>query len=296
MKMKNLIVRLSIVFILVIIVFSLVLNASTTNERGFLENKLEFIGDTLKPEYTQEKRITKIEIINGKKKIIEKIIKMRGDSIVEERTIEKEEDVSGDNPSFNLGGDDQMSGRFEFRNINPSEIDSMFSQNFKQFNFGSFGNDSLGHGFNFSFGPDFQFNFGDSFLNENLFEQFGLHDRTMDPNMEKQFEKMFKGFNSDKLHSIPAPNSEQPENKGFKTLKQIISEQLVTDGFIANFDDSYNFKLNENGLKINGKKQNEGTFKKYKEIIEDNIGIELENEFEYNFSNSKSLKNNLIRL
>jgi hypothetical protein len=279
----------------VIIVFSFVVKGSNNNVKSINENKLQFVEDTLKPDFTQEKRITRIEIINGKKKIIEKIIKMRGDSIIEEKIIKKEEDVLGDNPSFDFG-DDQMSGQFKFRQIKPSKIDSMFAQNFDKFHFGTFGSDSMMQGFGFSLGPDFQFSFGDSFLNKDLFEQFDSN-RMMDPKMEKQFEQMFRGFDSDKLGTFPAPNSKsKPDNKGFKTLKQIITEQLYTDGFISNFDDTYIFELNENELKINGKSQEDTIYNKYKEVIEDNIGIELENKFDYKFSNSKSLKNNLRRL
>ena len=79
-------------------------------------------------------------------------------------------------------------------------------------------------------------------------------------------------------------------------MKEIIRDQLLSDGFIDDINDSFKFNLNEKRLKINGKKQAEDIYDKYKKLIEDNSGLELEDDFEYKFKNSKSLKSGIRRI
>lgn len=291
--MKKMNLRLAIIFVVVVFAFIIVVKADKRNT-GLANNNVVFTKvDTLRPDYTQEKRITRIEIINGKKKVFEHIIKMKGDSIVEEKTIEKEMDSNEGTP-FMDDDNNQMFGGFEFHQIDPSQMDSLFNHSFGQFDFGSFGNDSLMRGFGFSMGPDFKFDFNSPFMGGDIFEKFGFLNDEMIPQFDEKFRDMLKGgnLNEDKSHESAIPS----EKKGFKTLKQIIGENLFGDGFVRSFNDSYKFLLNEKGLKINGKKQSKEIYEKYKKVIEDNIGIELSGEFEYKFFNSESLKKNLRRL
>ncbi len=288
MKNKKMIFRISALLLIVIAFFSIVLKANNTNEADNTGN--DFISfapsDTIKPEITQEKRITKIEIINGKKKVVEKIIKMKGDSIVEEKTIEKEEDIdqgSGNNPVQGFG----------FDKIDPMDLDSMFGMNFRHFNIDPFKNDSLLQGFGFNFEPGFHMGFGDSFMDEDFFKNF--FNTPLSPDITKHFDDFFNQNGFDKPLISPKGLGNKGE-KGFKSLKEIIRDQLLSDGFIDDINDSFKFNLNEKRLKINGKKQAEDIYDKYKKLIEDNSGLELEDDFEYKFKNSKSLKSGIRRI
>jgi len=287
-----------VVLLLVVAFYGIMLKANNSTKKKNNEQFLTFsIGDTLKPGLIQEKRTINIEIINGKKKITEKITKMIGDSIVEEKIIEKEEDASGNSPSFDFGNDNPHMNGFNFKQLDPTDLDSMFSMNFKQFNFDPFSNDSLMQSFGFKFGPDLKLHFGDSFMNEDFFRNFDdFFQNGMNPGIGKHFEEMLRGNKSVTPRFNNRPNENNETEGKFKSLKEIIRDQLLDDGFISDFDDSYKFDINEKKLKINGKKQDDDTFEKYKKVIEDNTGIELEDNFEYKFSNKKSFKRSLRRL
>ena len=75
-----------------------------------------------------------------------------------------------------------------------------------------------------------------------------------------------------------------------KSLSEIIRSSLLNDGFITDEEQKYRFEISEKGLKIDGKKQEQAVFEKYKKIIEDNTGVELGEEFSFNFSNNKKLE------
>jgi len=293
MKNKKVIFRISIVLLLVITVFSIVLKAGNTNKT--LDNKsiLTFApSDTLKPDVITEKRTTKIEIINGKKKVVEKIVKMRGDSIVEEKTIEREEDVN-DNQDF--GQNSHIQG-FNFNQIDPMNLDSIFGMNFKLFT-NPLVEDSLFQGFGLKFEPGFHMGFGDSFTDDDFLKNFFQNPGGGEfEKLEKQLEEFFQNHS---LNSpLISPNKEPgyAPKKKFKSLKEIIREQLLNDGFIKDLDDSFKFDITDKKLKINGKGQSKDVFEKYKKVIEDNSGLELEGEFEYKFKNSKSLKNGIRKI
>ena len=289
MKNKKMIFRISALLLIAIAFFSIVLKANNTSKADKTGNTLISFApsDTLKPEITQEKRITKVEIINGKKKVVEKIIKMRGDSIIEQKTIEKEEeDVDqglGNNPNQGFG----------FDQIDPMDLDSMFGMNFRHFNIDPFKNDSLLQGFGFNFEPRFHMGFGDSFMDDDFFKNF--FNTPMSPDITKHFDDF---FNQNELENplISPKTLGNNKEKGFKSLKKIIRDQLLSDGFLDDIDGSFKFELNEKRLKINGKKQAKDIYNRYKKLIEDNSGLELEDDFEYKFKNSKSLKSRIRRI
>ena len=290
MKNKKMIFRISVILLLIVAVYSIVLRAGNTSKKPFESSALTFApSDTLKPDVITEKRTTKIEIINGKKKIVEKIVKMRGDSVIEDRTLEREEDV---NDSQGFGQNPQIQD-FGFDWINPMNPDSLFGMNFNNFS-SPFTEDSLFQGFGFNFEPGFHMGFGDSFMNDDFLKDFFQFQG--DSDFKKRMEDFFQNhsFNS----PLISPNEKRgytPEKK-FKSLKEIIRDQLLNDGFINDIDDSFNFDINEKKLKINGKKQSGDIYEKYKKVIEDNSGLELNGDFEYKFKNSKSLRSGMRRI
>ncbi len=288
MKNKKMIVRFSLVLLLIVMIFSIVLKANN-NKTKISNAGLSFIQpDTLKPDIIQEKRITKIEIINGKKKIVEKIIKMKGDSIVEEKTINREEDAD-ETPGFNHSPKVQS---FGFSQEDFFNMDSLLAMQFKQFNT-PFLDDSTFQDFGFNINPGFNMGFGDSFMDDDFFKRFNdIFQNPMSPDIEKLFKN--KGHNFP--FTPPKQKFQHKSERNFKTLKEIVRDQLINDGFIKDFNDSYKFKINEKNLKINGNKQPENIYDRYKKLIEDNSGLDLDGEFEYRFKNSKSLKSGVRML
>jgi hypothetical protein len=123
--------------------------------------------------------------------------------------------------------------------------------------------------------------------------------------MDEKFDKMVPKKNDDprdinpfkdqKSPNVPRFNHSEHKNNP-KSMNEIITEHLLNDGFINDIDQKYKFELNEKYLKINGKKQDKAIYDKYKKIIEDNTGIELEGEFYFNFVNKKKLNKKTIRL
>ncbi|HHH52324.1 MAG TPA: hypothetical protein ENK91_01580 [Bacteroidetes bacterium] len=291
MKAKKIVLATLIMMGAIIVAFAIGLKPHGIKNKMNQDGKYIFSEpDTLKePEVITEQRTKKIEIINGKKKVTETIVKMKGDSIIEKKVIEKEED--SDQPDFNLDTG-AFSGGFYFKQLNPDDLDSLspFGQQF--FNFNDL-NDSLLRGFNFSFGPDFGFHikpFGN--FDDDMFKDFDNGMPNMDfgqmhKRIEEMMERMQRGFQTDPNFDLePGLPKIKPHSKT-KSMKQIITAHLLDDGFIDDVEDNYKFELNQKWLKINGKKQSKELYEKYKKIIEDNTGVELEDEFDFKFNNKK---------
>jgi len=66
----------------------------------------------------------------------------------------------------------------------------------------------------------------------------------------------------------------------FSTIKKELSE----DGFDTEKSD-FKFEINEKRLKVNGKKQSDELYKKYKKLMEKKMGKEMDGNFKYVFSN-----------
>ena len=272
--------------------------------------------DTTKiPEAITEKRSTQIEIINGKKKIKETVIKMKGDSIIEKKVIEKEED-GDDGLDMDFGQDNGISGGVHFRQFSPDDLDSLGMQNFGFNGISPFGNDSIFRQFGFGLGNGHNFNLGFPFsgMDEDFLKNFDNgffmpnYDMTQ---LQKRMEELYKGllqnkdndddllnnnpFNNQKLPNVPRIYPPRHKNKS-KSMNDIITGHLLNDGYINDIAQKYKFELNEKYLKINGKKQDKAIYDKYKKIIEDNTGIELEGEFNFKFTNKKKLGKKTMKI
>jgi len=290
MRTKKLLLA-GVLFILAIIVVSAIgLRSNITQDQELPQQYVFSIQDTTKvPETISVKKTTHIEIVNGKKKITETIIKMRGDSIIEKKVIEKEEDAGNNN--FDIDPDSLNRFNYNFFNKNPFGFDSIFPQLEFQF----------GQGQNFSFG------FSSDGFDNDILKKFGFDfDMNMfKKDMDEKFDKMVPKKNDDprdinpfkdqKSPNVPRFNHSEHKNNP-KSINEIITEHLLNDGFINDIDQKYKFELNEKYLKINGKKQDKAIYDKYKKIIEDNTGIELEGEFNFNLVNKKKLNKKTIRL
>lgn len=288
MKTKNGIIKIgSLVLVLsVFVYFILSANGRTgkNNDQGMFEIKK----DTLKtPDVgITEQRMKTVTIVNGKKKVQETIIKMKGDSVIEKKVVENEEDAPDNDGSmmFNFSfGDENM------------DIDSLSGGMNQRFNFGVFPMDSMMNQFRMQFdSPGFNFNFGDNFDTwpDDIVKQFQDDENGFSPfngNMDKFLDEMFKRYNFDH-DEIPGWNdNHNPKSNTPKSLNEIIRDNLLNDGFISDIDQKYKVEIDEKGLKIDGKKQDKRVFEKYKKVIEDNTGVELEDEFSFNFNNNKKV-------
>ena len=316
MKTKKILLAgtLLIVAMIAVYAFGLKSKPSIKQESGIQQQYDFMTGDTTRfPEAFTEKRTTQIEIINGKKKIKETIIKMKGDSIIEKKVIEREEDAD-DNFDMNLDSANGFSGGFYFKQFGPDDIDSLMPLNKDLLGFDLFENDSILQQFGFRFNPGQHFNFespfngwDDDFM-KNFDFDFSIPNSDMSQirkRMEELQEKMMRGFEDNQIYDNPFKNQKLPNvprrsnpyhrNKA-KSMNDIITDQLLNDGYIKYIDEKYKFEINEKFLKINGKKQDKAIYDKYKKIIEDNTGVELEDEFDFKFTNKKKLNKKTIRI
>lgn len=74
-----------------------------------------------------------------------------------------------------------------------------------------------------------------------------------------------------------------------------IEAQLKTDGHIDD-DGSFKFSMKDNRLKINGKKQSDAEWKKYKELYERSAGKSLGNDFKIEISNNGKSNNRRVSI
>lgn len=284
----NLLKITGLIFGLVVLIFFALRAGDVFNHK---ENKNSFkimMPDSLRtPEGISEQRITQVTIVNGKKKVTETIIKMRGDSIIEKKVIEKEGDDIGDSPF-----------KFEYRFGDGFDNDSLWSRSKNNFNFGVMPMDSLMKSFRLNFdGPSFNFNFDDKDFPNGFGEPFDIDRQRPFGNgdFDNLMDEMFKRYNFDSPE-IPGRKEYKNKSKAGATLSEIIRDNLLNDGFINDEDQKYKFEINEKGLKIDGKKQEVAIFNKYKKIIEDNTGVELGDEFSFNFTNNKKLEKNAKKI
>ena len=245
--------------------------------------------DTIKPEAIHEEHSTQIEIINGKKHIKETIVKMIGDSIVEKKVIEREEDL-GDNGDIQmqLGNGNGISGHFQIQQFDQNALDSIFKQFFGDKNIfvDSLFSGMMPNGF-FDLRSPFD-NWDDGFM-----QHFRMNpalpfdaDPGMDPSMPGFIEDLTKRFNFD-FFDRPYRQQQKLDNAP-RSMQEIIRDELLNDGFITDIDEDFKFDINEKRLKINGKKQDQAIYEKYKRLIEDNTGVELEGKFEYKYDNKQA--------
>lgn len=284
----NLLKITGLIFGLVMLIF-FALRAGDVFKHKENKNSLKIMmPDSLRtPEGISEQRITQVTIVNGKKKVTETIIKMRGDSIIEKKVIEKEGDDIGDSPF-----------KFEYRFGDGFDDDSLWSRSKENFNFGVMPMDSLMKSFRFNFdGPSFNFNFDDKDFPNGFGEPFDIDRQRPFGNgdFDNLMDEMFKRYNFDS-REIPGRKEYKNKSKAGATLSEIIRDNLLNDGFINDEDQKYKFEINEKGLKIDGKKQEVAIFNKYKKIIEDNTGVELGDEFSFNFTNNKKLEKNAKKI
>ena len=68
---------------------------------------------------------------------------------------------------------------------------------------------------------------------------------------------------------------ELPTFAGRTDIQSIMEQQLIRDGFVQH-DESYKFTLKSGKLKINGKKQPQGVYERYKDLYERHTNINLE--------------------
>lgn len=284
----NLLKITGLIFGLIALIFFALRAGDVLNHK---ENKNAFkimMPDSLRtPEGISEQRITQVTIVNGKKKVTETIIKMKGDSIIEKKVIEKEGDDIGDSPF-----------KFEYRFGDGFDNDSLWSKSKDNFNFGVMPMDSLMKSFRFNFdGPSFNFNFDDDGFPKGFGEPFDLdgHSPFGHGDFDNLMDEMFKRYNFDS-REIPGRKEYKNKSRSGATLSEIIRDNLLNDGFINDEDQKYKFEINEKGLKIDGKKQEITIFNKYKKIIEDNTGVELGDEFSFNFTNNKKLEKNAKKI
>ncbi len=278
----NLLKITGLIFGLVILIFFALRAGDVFNHKANKNSLKIMIPDSLRtPEGISEQRITQVTIVNGKKKVTETIIKMRGDSIIEKKVIEKEGDDIGDSPF-----------KFEYKFGDGFNDDSLWSRSKDNFNFGVMPMDSLMKSFRFNFdGPSFNFNFDDDGFPKGFGEPFDLERQSplQHGDFDNLMDEMFKRYNFDS-REIPGRKDYKNKSKSGATLSEIIRDNLLNDGFINDEDQKYKFEINEKGLKIDGKKQEVAIFNKYKKIIEDNTGVELGDEFSFNFTNNKKLE------
>jgi hypothetical protein len=284
----NLLKITGLIFGLIALIFFALRAGDVLNHK---ENKNAFkimMPDSLRtPEGISEQRITQVTIVNGKKKVTETIIKMKGDSIIEKKVIEKEGDDIGDSPF-----------KFEYRFGDGFDNDSLWSRSKDNFNFGVMPMDSLMKSFRFNFdGPSFNFNFDDDGFPKGFGEPLDLdgHSPFGHGDFDNLMDEMFKRYNFDS-REIPGRKEYKNKSRSGATLSEIIRDNLLNDGFINDEDQKYKFEINEKGLKIDGKKQEIAIFNKYKKIIEDNTGVELGDEFSFNFTNNKKLEKNAKKI
>lgn len=278
----NLLKITGLIFGMVILIFFALRAGDVFNHKANKNSLKIMMPDSLRtPEGISEQRITQVTIVNGKKKVTETIIKMRGDSIIEKKVIEKEGDDIGDSPF-----------KFEYKFGDGFNDDSLWSRSKDNFNFGVMPMDSLMKSFRFNFdGPSFNFNFDDDGFPKGFGEPFDLERQSplQHGDFDNLMDEMFKRYNFDS-REIPGRKDYKNKSKSGATLSEIIRDNLLNDGFINDEDQKYKFEINEKGLKIDGKKQEVAIFNKYKKIIEDNTGVELGDEFSFNFTNNKKLE------
>jgi hypothetical protein len=284
----NLLKITGLIFGLTVLIFFALRAGDVFNKKENKNTLKIMMPDSLRtPEGISEQRITQVTIVNGKKKVTETIIKMRGDSIIEKKVIEKEGDDIGDSPF-----------KFEYRFGDGFDDDSLWSRSKDNFNFGVTPIDSLMKSFRFNFdGPSFNFNFDDEGFPQGFGEPFDIDRQNPFGNgdFDDLMDEMFKRYNFDS-REIPGRKEYKNKSKAGATLSEIIRENLLNDGFINDEDQKYKFEINEKGLKIDGKKQEVTIFNKYKKIIEDNTGVELGDEFSFNFTNNKKLEKNAKKI
>ena len=290
MKSKFNLLKISGLVLSLILILLFAIKAGDVFNKKTADGIMQLIEpDSLKnPDAISEQRITQVTIVNGKKKVTETIIKMRGDSIVEKKVVEKEEDANEDSPF-----------QFEYRFGGEPGNDSLWGNSRQNFNFGFSPLDSMMKSFRFNFdSPTFDFNFPDDQNNwpNGFMEPFrpdknGNEATPFGGDMNKMMEEMFKRYNFD-FNEIPGWEGQNSpmQKKAPKSLSEIIRSSLLNDGFITDEDQKYKFDISEKGLKIDGKKQDQAVFEKYKKVIEDNTGVELGDEFSFSFSNNKKLE------
>lgn len=268
--------------------FYFVINASNSIFSRTGKNYLTVnIQDTLKnPDNITEQRIKQIIIVNGKKKIQETVIKMQGDSVIEKKVTETTSNGDEQNDNDGIFGHN-----FIFQ-------DSMIGTDVHNFSFGVEPIDSMMKSFRFKFdSPQFNFNFGDDI--EGFPDDFKNYFKNKDPqensspfrqDMDEFMQKFFKNYNFSQ-EELPSHGGfgENNNNKPL-TISEIVKNNLLDDGIIKDSDQKYKFEINEKGLKIDGKKQDQDLYKKYKKLIEDSTGVALKDNFSFVFTNDKKLK------
>lgn len=70
---------------------------------------------------------------------------------------------------------------------------------------------------------------------------------------------------------------------GINNLNQAIQNKIIKDGIVKE-GESYDFKIDDSSLKINGKKQSEAAYSEFKSLIKEYTGIEMKDKANFSFN------------
>ena len=71
--------------------------------------------------------------------------------------------------------------------------------------------------------------------------------------------------------------------KGKNNLNQAIQNKIIKEGIVKE-GETYDFKIDDTSLKINGKKQNESSYNEFKSLIKEYTGIDIKDKSFFSFN------------
>ncbi|MEP7266769.1 MAG: M56 family metallopeptidase [Saprospiraceae bacterium] len=114
-------------------------------------------------------------------------------------------------------------------------------------------------------------------MDETRMKQKRLHEKLFDNN----FEGLGENWKSDKAQKWMGSK---------KNLSTYIQESLLKDKLIKG-GENYEFKIDDKGLRVNGKKQSDALYNDYKKLIEEQTGFDMDKNSSFMFSGSTSKDN-----
>ncbi len=225
-------------------------------------------------------------------------LKIDGEIIPEEQ-YDNYQDIVG-----NLRSDNH--GKFD-NNSNQDQKMYSFPEAFDMNNLDSLMNSFGGMAFDFENMPNLdslmngldmqQFNF-DAFdqgnmnqMLEDMMQQFGGQSFNFDDDFMQNLQEQMEGFS----HMMPEGFEELLEGFNFGAaestgIQRSFEEEMLKDGLIENKSE-YEFDLSGKKLEINGEKQDDATWLKYKNIYEDATGEKLDKKSHIQFHKNSSSQN-----
>jgi|GEM_PF-4470226 len=177
-----------------------------------------------------------------------------------------------------IHGGSNFDQQFNFLDGFDMNVDSLFeSFGGMGFDFDQMPNmDSLMNGFDMN-----MFNLGDmdqgnmNEMLEEIMKSFGGGESfNFDDDFMKNLEKQMEGLSQIMPEGFDIEGFNFDTNESFGLQKEV-EDELLLDGLIED-ESKYEFDLSGKELKINGEKQDEATWLKYKNLYEDNTGTKLE--------------------